>query len=60
MLFVEVHMVYYQFVTCLSLCHRLCGHKGVSHCTIEPLSNPENSAIRKHSFACKTNINFND
>ena len=37
---------------------RICGHMGVSHRTLKSLSVQENSAVRKHSNSCKSNLSF--
>lgn len=39
---------------------RICGHMGVSHRTLLPLSTKEPSPIRAHSVTCKNSIKFSD
>ena len=39
---------------------RINNHKGVSHRTGAPISNPEFSNIREHNRRCKSNIQYED
>ena len=51
-----------KYIGCTSrlLKVRICGHMGISHRTLDPISNKEKSAIRHHATVCKSEVKFSD